>query len=61
MNIESVCLCKCGLQRESNQDRAMTFTAKDRSLSFVADGVGGHYAGEMASEIVMSALCRWWE
>lgn len=39
----------------------MTFTAKDRSLSFVADGVGGHYAGEMASEIVMSALCRWWE
>lgn len=59
--IQSICVCKCGAARRINQDRAGQFLAKDISLFFVADGMGGHYAGEKASEAVLRALRTWWD
>lgn len=46
--------------RATNQDRAGCFSADNWCLGFVADGMGGHYGGEQASEIVSQACSRWW-
>ncbi len=43
-----------GLVRETNQD---TIYADD-SLAVVADGMGGHAAGEIASALTVEAICR---
>lgn len=57
---ESYVICRKG-QRPLNQDRAGCFTASKWHLGFVADGMGGHRAGEQASEIVARACSRWWD
>lgn len=42
-------LCKTGLKRKVNQDRAGMLADGDTCLCYIADGMGGHYAGEKAS------------
>lgn len=59
--IQHVCLCECGCQRLKNQDRAGGWTAGDCGLFFVADGIGGHYSGETASQSIADALAAWWD
>lgn len=59
--IESCCVCRTGKVRSVNQDRAGCFSLENWCLAFVADGMGGHYGGEQASEIVAQACSQWWE
>lgn len=58
--IQHICLCERGCQRPENQDRAGGWTDGDRGLFFVADGVGGHYGGAVASQALADGLGRWW-
>lgn len=58
--IESSFICRVGKIRSVNQDRAGCFSLEDWCLAFVADGMGGHFGGERASEIVAQACSRWW-
>jgi protein phosphatase len=48
-----------GLRRSHNEDAYVTFEAKDGSLVLVvADGMGGHLAGEVASTLAVQTLQR---
>lgn len=58
--IQHVCLCERGCKRPQNQDRAGGWTAGDCGLFFVADGIGGHYSGETASQALADSLAAWW-
>ena len=44
----------CGLQRARNEDRLLV--KSDRSVFVVADGMGGHAGGAIASELAVRAL-----
>lgn len=59
--IESFCVCRQGKVRAVNQDRAGCFSVDNWCLGFVADGMGGHFGGERASETVAKACAEWWE
>lgn len=59
--IDSCCVCRVGKVRSVNQDRAGCFSLESWCLAFVADGMGGHFGGERASEIVAQACSQWWE
>ena len=59
--IDSFCVCRQGSVRTVNQDRSGCFTDGGRCLAFVADGMGGHFGGGMASETVAQACSEWWE
>lgn len=54
-------LCKTGFKREINQDRAGVLIEKEEGLCYVADGMGGHYAGHLASGIISEMLTSWWK
>lgn len=56
-----ISMCECGLKRDINQDRAGAFVAGNKGLFYVADGMGGHYAGELASECVRQSLQQLWD
>lgn len=55
------CVCRTGLVRRVNQDRAGCFSLDHWRFGYVADGMGGHYGGERASEAVARSCSRWWE
>jgi protein phosphatase len=46
-----------GLVRNHNEDTFAFLDLGDRTLFVVADGMGGHDAGEIASEIAVQAVC----
>ena len=54
MRFESVSRTDVGLKRKINEDSVLE--APDRGLWAVADGMGGHEAGEVASAMVVAAL-----
>ena len=54
-------LCKTGLKRKVNQDRAGMLADGDTCLCYIADGMGGHYAGEKASGLIAQSLTDWWD
>lgn len=47
-----------GRVRLQNEDSFSSVTFKDWSLFVVADGMGGHDAGEVASKIAVETVCR---
>jgi PPM family protein phosphatase len=51
-----------GRIRSKNEDNGGTFVNKDgHCLAIVADGMGGHLAGEVASGMAISQLQKMWE
>lgn len=59
MRIESV--TNVGLYRENNEDRYLVNVLdEERALLVIADGMGGHAAGEIAAELAVSCFegCR---
>jgi serine/threonine protein phosphatase PrpC len=56
MRVECASRTDVGLKRKVNEDSLLA--APERSLWVVADGMGGHEAGEVASAMVVEALGR---
>ena len=52
--VESACITDVGRKRKSNEDSL--FVDDDLGLYMVADGMGGHRAGEVASELVVETV-----
>ena len=52
-----------GLVRESNEDSYVYYVSEDAKSSFiaVADGIGGHEGGEIASELCMKTMVSAWK
>lgn len=59
--MESVFLSDRGKVRTHNEDNGgVFFHNKDLALAVVADGMGGHQAGDVASEMAISELEKLW-
>jgi len=54
-------LSEAGLYRSNNQDAVLAVHTQEAGLFVVADGLGGHDRGELASQTVVTALRTWWE
>lgn len=50
-----------GLKRRENQDAFFYAVEKNVGIFAVADGMGGHYRGDMASKTVIAELSDWWK
>ncbi|MBD8068346.1 Stp1/IreP family PP2C-type Ser/Thr phosphatase [Bacillus sp. PS06] len=60
--MKSVCLSDRGRVRQLNEDSCGVFTNTDGlTLAVVADGMGGHRAGDVASSMATSLLKELWE
>ncbi|MEI4768623.1 Stp1/IreP family PP2C-type Ser/Thr phosphatase [Psychrobacillus sp. FJAT-51614] len=58
--MEFVVKTDVGMRRTVNEDRADVFVRSDgRILAVIADGMGGHNAGDVASEIAISEFKRY--
>ena len=55
ISVESAGISDIGRKRESNEDRV--FIDDHQGLYLVADGMGGHQAGEVASSLVVKSIC----
>jgi serine/threonine protein phosphatase PrpC len=51
-------LTDIGMVRDHNEDNFTQLNLEEESLFVVADGMGGHDAGETASKLAVEAVCR---
>ena len=53
---------ECGIRRD-NEDycKVVANPDEDRYLFVVCDGMGGHAMGEVASYVVCTAICNYWQ
>lgn len=59
--IKKVCaLSETGLKRTVNQDSILSLYSQEAGLFIIADGMGGHFRGELASGLVVSKYAKWW-
>ena len=61
MLIEIEGFCEKGLQREENQDCIYAARREDGVIAVIADGMGGHTKGSIASSLVCDKIRIWWE
>ncbi|WP_342434099.1 Stp1/IreP family PP2C-type Ser/Thr phosphatase [Neobacillus sp. FSL H8-0543] len=60
--MKAVCRTDRGRIRQNNEDSVGTFVNRDgHRLSIVADGMGGHRAGDVASKMTLAHLQEMWE
>lgn len=55
---ESACATDTGCLRETNEDSVGVFAEPHQVLAVVADGMGGHQAGEVASALAVDVIRR---
>ena len=59
---ETVYKTDCGRIRTHNEDNVDVFLNEEHNvLAVVADGMGGHRAGDVASDLTLSFLKQQWE
>src|SRR5699024_2380875 len=60
--MEGFFLTDCGKVRTTNEDAGgIFFNVDDQLLAVVADGMGGHQAGEVASDLAVKTIKENWE
>ena len=47
--------------RDINQDAIYAAAKKGRGIFVVADGMGGHSGGEIASSAIVNGIRNWWD
>ena len=61
MIIEAASLSEKGPCRKENQDAILEKHTKETGLFLIADGMGGHYLGSLASRTLVEVFYIWWE
>lgn len=61
MSIDYCGVCDKGNKRVVNQDAILMSAKRELGLFVVADGMGGHSLGEVASGCIVNELRNWWE
>lgn len=62
MHIDFYSVSCIGLKRPVNQDSVFAESFDDRiGLFVIADGMGGHYMGELASQHITEEISIWWQ
>jgi PPM family protein phosphatase len=58
--LQAVALTNQGLERSRNEDSCFAASNGENALLVVADGMGGHRAGNVASELVIKEAEKAW-
>ena len=56
VRVKGATLTDIGLVRNKNEDAASIFISENYSIAMVADGIGGHRKGEVASDTTISMI-----
>lgn len=52
--------CEIGMERKENQDQIFIGKHDSGVLAVLADGMGGHQNGALASKIICGQFSEWW-